>query len=330
MWRAPIPTPCAGRLGLVLLPVLWAASLAPAADKPPLQNTETSEGQWTFSALPKSFQNNPMVDETVITEMTEEGKKLAPPTRAAPVYYLAQPAGYHVEGHGTAANQPPPQAELETSMKQALAINGYLPAAPGQPPALLIVFVWGVHNNLDAGSAEVEGSAFQDLKHKNLLSRAALVGGNKFAGELKAALEKHERLAEVHNIGMLDPLKLFIERDWKTRQLYEQARADCYYVVASAYDYPASTRGERKLLWRSKMTVDAQGISMTETLPTLILNAGKYLGRDMPEPATIARRVTREGQTKLGPLEVKEYLEKSPAPAAENKPAAPPKPESKP
>ncbi len=322
---------------LLLLPVVWAADLPPPAQKPS-QKTESSEGQFVFSLLPKALQKNPLMDQTVITEMTEEGKKLPLPSRENPAYYVAQPGGYHMEGHGLADEKQPSAAELANSLQRALAINGYLPTSPGHPPSLLIIYYWGSHNNLDPGSAEVEGTAFIDAGHKNLLSRAALVGGNKFASELKKALEMQDRHKEMKAMASpdiapmmsaLSPLQLFLQRDPKIRQLYEESLADCYYAVASAYDYLAGARGERKLLWRSKMTVDAQGVSMTDTLPRLILSGGRYFGRDMPESATITKRMLQEGQVKLGPLEVKEYLEKTAGPASEKTPAIPPEKEPK-
>ena len=318
MRRAPRPLLLAGIAGLFLLP--GGAAAGPAAPDRPGKGTESSEGQWVFSLLPKSFQDNPFVDQTVITEMTEAGRKIPPPSREKPSYYFAQPSGYHGEGHGTETNHPPPEELLARSLRQALAVNGYLPAPPGQPPALLILYVWGVHNNLDTNldpSRQDVGGTFLDVGHRNLISRAALVGGTRFAGELKAALEQHDRMKETPTTPLLDPLRLFTERDPKSRQLVEQSKADCYYVVASAYDYQAGVHGARKLLWRSKMTVDARGVSMTDTLPTLILGAGKYLGRDMPEAATMTRRMQRTGQATLGPLEVKEYLEKLPPPAGQ-------------
>ena len=305
---------------LLLAPALRAGDPTAASGRsPPL--TESSEGQWVFSLLPRSIQKNPFVDQTVVTEMTDDGRKLPPPSPGNPAYYVAQAAGYHTEGHGTAAEEPPPEAVLAGCLQQALAANHYLPAEPAHPPTLLIFYVWGAHHTLDQGSDEI-GAAFPDVGHKNLLSRAALVGGTKFAAELREALQKHDLQAEVTTLATaLDPLHLFIERDPKTRQLYEQSRTSCYYVVASAYDYQAIARNQgRKLLWRSKMTVDAAGVSMTETLPTLVLNSAKYLGRDMPESATFTRRINPNGRVNLGPFEVMEYLEKTPAAKPEAKP----------
>lgn len=62
------------------------------------------------------------------------------------------------------------------------------------------------------------------------------------------------------------------------------------------------------------MTVDSRGVAMRDTLPGLILNAGKYLGVDMPEAATMTKRLQRDTTVKLGPLEVEEYLDKPVAP----------------
>lgn len=311
----------AGLAGLLCLPAVLMGG-------PPLQNTESSEGQFVFSLIPRAFQKNPLLDQTVVTELTEEGKKLPPPSPARPVYYVFQPAGYHAEGHGAEDRNPPPADELAAVMQRALAVNGYHPATAAHPPSLLIIFHWGIHTNLDEGSSEIEGSGFPDVGHKNLLSRAALVGGNRFAGELREVLQKQDREDELRadlpaefssmltNFG---PLRLFTERDAKTRQLYEDALADCYFAIASAYDCAAAAHGQRKLLWRCKMTVDSRGVSMRDSVPSLILNAGKYLGVDMPEAATMTKRMKRDEKVTLGPLEVEEYLDQA-APRPPDKP----------
>jgi hypothetical protein len=311
--------------------VCWVLLPAARAEEMKEQDIESSEGRWVFSLLPKSLQKNPVVDQTVITEMTEEGKKLALPSRENPAYYVAEAGGFHAEGQGPVDAKLPPAAELENCLQRALATNHYLPASPGHPPSLMILYHWGVHTNLDRGSAEIAGSAMPDTGHRNLLGRAALVGGNKFAAELKTALEKQDLQDETtfapagSMLSSMGPLRLFTDRDRRTRQLYEESLADCHFVVASAYDYHAAAQGQRKLLWRSKMTADSLGVAMVDTLPGLILNAGKYLGRDMPVAATLSKPVNRETSTKLGPLEVKEYLEtstpaKSPEPAPKDQP----------
>lgn len=294
---------------LVLTPLLLAA--ANSAPTP----IESSEGQWAFSILPKSFQKTPLVDETVLTEMTDEGRKVSAPTADSPAYYVAVPAGLHNEGFATDSDHPPSDAILADCLTRALAVNHFLPAEPGHPPSLLISYVWGVHNNLSQGSDEI-GVASPDVGHRNLLSRAALVGGTAFAAKLKVALEAQdlENARPGEHIEILSPMRLFLERDSRTRQLFAQAMGDCYFLVASAYDYQAAARKEgRRLFWRSKMTVDASGVAMADTLPTLVLNSGIYLGRDMPEAATLMRPAARKTEVKLGPLDVKEVVDQADA-----------------
>jgi hypothetical protein len=319
--------------GLLLSAVVLAGS-------PPLTNTESRETKLHLDLLPRSLQKNPLVDQTVITELTVEGKKLPPPSPAHPVYYVTESAGVRKEGHAPADRQPPKAEELAATLQRALAVNGYLPATPAHPPTLLIVYYWGAHTNLESGSEAEGDTGIPDVDHKNLLSRAALVGGTKFAEDLRQALEKQDLEDQAHAlavppsdipsddvsemikamsviIGKTGPLAKFINRDIKTGQLFDEARADCYYVVASAYDYAAAAHGQRRLLWRSKMTVDSQAVAMRDTLPGLILNAGKYFGVDMPEAATLSKRALGEGSVKLGPLKFENSQDQPSVPPAD-------------
>lgn len=271
---------------------------------------ERDGGEFVFSILPKAFQKNPLVNMTVITEMTAEGKQVAPPTGENPAYYLGQAGGFHVEGH-PAGDVPPPPAEIERSVQKALSASHYLPAPEGRVPQLLLVFHWGAHNHLDR--------EFPDLGHKNMISRAALVGGKKFSEEFARALEDEDTYKEAgsyQTLGdSLSPLRLFKDKNAHNTELVEQAMADCYYVAVSAYDYGRLARGEKILLWRTKMTVDARGISMTETMPTLIATGGTYFGREMEQAVTPIRRVLRQGRVQVGtPQVVKERPASEPAP----------------
>jgi hypothetical protein len=300
--------------------LLLLASAAQAGNPPsslsPKRPDDRSEGEFVFSILPKAFQKNPLVNMTVITEMTAEGKQVTPPSAEKPVYYLAQPGGYHVEGH-PAHDTPPPPAEVERSVQKALAATHYLPAPEGHVPELLFVFHWGAHNRLD--------SEFPDIGHKNAISRAALAGGKKFSEDFARALEEEDLYKEAGSYALfgdqLSPLRLFKDKDARTTELVEQATADCYYVAVSAYDYAKLTRGVKVLLWRTKMTVDARGISMTETFPTLIATAGPYFGREMEQAVTPIRRVLRQGRVQVGtPQVVKDAPENAPPRANQARP----------
>jgi hypothetical protein len=127
---------------------LVAAVAKPEQTVDPRKAVSVHSGDLVFSLLPKSFQRNPVVDFTVITEMTDEGRKVAAPSSGNPVYYETGMGTYLQLGQGTPAGEKSPaMAELEKQLRGALAANGYLPAKlPKHQPSIQIIFYWGSHS----------------------------------------------------------------------------------------------------------------------------------------------------------------------------------------
>jgi hypothetical protein len=109
-----------------------------------------------------------------------------------------------------------------------------------------------------------------------------------------------------------NPVNLFKRSDPKNEFLVDQAASNVYYVVASAYDYKAMLAKQRVLLWRTRMTVASAGISQDQGLPTLVLTAAPYFGKEMAEPEIINKRAVRDGSVEVGTPTVVEP-EKDPA-----------------
>ena len=296
---------------LLLGTALFAAE--PAA---PAFKKEEKKSEWVFSLLPKSFQKNPRIDLTVITEMTELGKKLPPVTPAKPVYFVTQSGGFNQRGHAPGNEKTLKEADLERLLIHSLATSGYLPAGdpPQHPISLAIVYTWGSHNLLVEGDEENPSLSGQ-MVARNILDRAALVGGEKFAAKLLKLFEEADSLAIAgsarpppdgqavigpEQMEFMNPVNMFRRADSKNDFLVDQTANDVYYVVASAYDYGALLRKERRLYWRTRMTVAAQGVSQEQTLPTLIASAGPYFGKDMPEVEILSKRATPEGKVEIG------------------------------
>ena len=299
-----------------------APSSLPASSTPiSLSAKKPAESQWVFSLLPKSLQKNPHLELTVITEFTDAGKKLAPVSPAQPAYFITQSSGYRALGHAPGNERTLPADQIEKLLVRALATNGYRPAdLPAHAPTLVIFYAWGSHNLLVEGDAE-NPSLSGDRVARNLLDRAALVGGEKFAKELLQLFQQADAQALANPPARVDPsgavptiqpilgaaqleftnpVNLFKQRSAKNEALVDQAAADVYYVVASAYDHAALAQKQRVLLWRTRLTVAAQGVSQEQTLPTLIATAAPYFGREMPEPEVLTRRAVRDGTVEIG------------------------------
>lgn len=308
------------RLLLLLLgatPIVSRAAEAPApapAKSEPAPAPKDSSG-WVFSLLPKSFQKNPLLELTVITEMTAAGKKLPPPSAAVPAYFDLFTTGPRHLGHAQGSGRTLPQADVERLLIRALAPNGYRPAQPpASPPSLVIIYAWGAHFMLTEGDEENPVLSGEQVA-RNLLDRAAMVGGEKFARQLRELFEQADLLSMSGGMrappggeavitpamaDFLNPVSMFKRASAKNEFLFDQAASDVFYVVASAYDYRSMAENKRQLLWRTRMTVAAAGVSPQQALPTLLLSAAPYFGKEMAEAAILSKRTVPEGRVEIG------------------------------
>jgi len=311
----PVP-----RCALLLLLLLTSAiafareASAPPAPKPAAENKDSGKNDWVFSLLPKSLQKNPRLELTVITEMTPAGRKLPPVSPDKPAYFEAFTSGPKAMGAGAYDEKMLKQEEVERLLLRSLATNGYLPAQrPAQPPSLLIVYAWGSHNVIR--EADEENPAFGgNALARNILDRAALVGGEKFATKMLELFERADALSSAANarvapggesviapaMAMMNPVEMFKREDPKNEFLVDQTASDLYYVVASAYDYQSVVDKRRLLLWRTRMTVASAGVNQEISVPTLVLSAAPFFGKEMTGPEIISKRSMREGTVEVG------------------------------
>jgi len=303
-----------------------------AAETPegPPQVKNAKESGWVFSILPKSMQANPPLDMTVITELTAEGKKRPVASAEKPQYYLSQCTGYLTLGHAPAGETKPPVEQLGAALTRSLASAGFLDAgSTNHPPELAILYNWGSHGTITDDPDDPTVS--DEAKVNNLITRALLVGGRKFTHDLVKALEDATTMKQAQDssasvpggqailsddaFAFANPISVLRRSSATTEFLMEQSNTDIYFVVASAYDYAAMAKGHHILLWRTRMTVSAAGVNMTQSLPALIATAGQYFGKDMPEPAALVRRA-KEGRVEIGTATVVEPSSKDAPPPA--------------
>ncbi|HTT57188.1 MAG TPA: hypothetical protein VMF63_08770 [Opitutaceae bacterium] len=291
-------------LTLRLAALAAASAIAlPAADPAPpgasLPAVDAPRSPWSLEVLPRSFQKNPPVDMTVITNMTDAGRKRPPATADRPTYFLVYLTPMREEGQNEGGERPPTPAAMEQAIQRALAVNNFLPADAQHPPSLLAICHWGVSNQLPEGHG--------DAGNLYALTRARLVGGERFAADYRQALTQEQLDSEFGGqISLLSPLKRFTQRDYKTSTLLDRANAEFYFATVSAYDFGAFQRGQRELLWRTMMTVHVNGIAMTDAVPAVIFASAGYFGREMSEAVVLQRRALRDVRVDVGEPKVLE------------------------
>ena len=324
--------PLAPRVSLVGFALLGLAAMAAASAAEPPQSEK--EDFTLSSLLPLAWQKRPQVSFNAITEMTAAGKAKRVPTSENPMYYVTAPSRFKQLGWSVAAGEkPPPVEEIDALMRKALAENGYLPTTDERPrPDVLIVFEFGSHGTdpvailpeipipPPVGSSELVRLVVSDVSlFKDIIDRAVMVGGGKFALELKAALDEEVRNLwtnkSLERSGAIpmpvspdfsSPFQIFIRGGNAdlVAHLSEVVFNTCYFVVATAYDFEGVEKKEKIVLWQTRMTVEARGVSMREVMKPLVQNTAYYLGRDMPEAAMVRKRIDREGTVTIGEAEV--------------------------
>ena len=305
--------------GLAVIMPAVAIAVSPSPTSSAATDSEPEKFEWS-DLLPTAWQENPRLHFTVTTELSEAGKKLPEVTPEHPAYFQLRVSGYREVGDTPAGEKTLKAEEIEPTLVRALATSGYQPAKPDRAPSLLVTYRWGTHNLIDPDNPDRSQAV------RNILDRALLVGGEKFAGDLGAAYREAAVFAPISkNLPpevreFTDPINLLKMRDSKTRFLVERTTDDIYFIVAAAYDYKAFMEHRLVLLWRTRVTVTSQGVTQGQTLPTMIATAGPFFGKETDGAEIIGRHTIPRGHVEIGtPTVVKPADAPAQAPAEKAK-----------
>jgi len=265
--------------------------------------------------LPMAWQRRPKVRFNVYTEMTPEGRKRRAPTPEQPVRYFANPArfaetGWLVERAGSH----PAASEVEEAMRNAFQANGYTAVSSlDQKPDVMVFITYGSHatdptylatpEELAAGpdgADELVKFIFRDPQlYRDIIDRAQFVAGDQFARDLAKAINDF-RHPPIGLPDLFTPLRVRGGDFDRMAYFTDVAFHSCYYAMASAYDFSAAQKGQKILLWRTKMTVVNYGLDVNEAIRPLIGAGGAYLGRETPEAVVVESHIDRKGRVIIG------------------------------
>ena len=107
-------------------------------------------------------------------------------------------------------------------------------------------------------------------------------------------------------IGLIDGVFLQSLSVWHKEILYALDRGILVYGSSSmgAIRAAGGDAGRGRQLFvagcASCHGMTAQGVSQQDTLPTLVLNAAPYFGKEMSEPELLSKRAVRDGNVEVG------------------------------
>lgn len=240
------------------------------------------------------------VQVITVTDTTPAGALRRRASAVNPVYYIAVNAGYREVGGMVAGEKVPVKEEVLKTMAKVLGKQGYLPATAEHPASLLMLWTWGTMNTdrMFMGGDDTEG---RQVNRRQLL---------RFMGAYKLGLISKEGSAlqdELSSAGMMF-------KDAPSELISDMASEDLYIAAIAAYDHAAAVRGQKELLWTTKISCPSRGLSLPETLPVMLALAGPNIGRETLRPVVVTATEKFKTEVSIGDPTVVEYLEKNPLP----------------
>lgn len=235
-------------------------------------------------------------DITVIGDMTEAGRKIAPPTRESPAVYVPLVLGYREGGQALAGEAPPPARDaVLRELAKTLAENHYLVASERRlEPSLLLVLAWGsVNPVVDFTEVEVPGLPSADGPTIDVLAVKSIVNAKEMLALVAGRTPQNFALTPKH----------VRNSDWE--EVSSDMKDERYFVLVAAFDWKAAEAKKKVLLWAAKMSVRSTGTTLAQVFPSLIKNGAPIFGRETAKPMRITAPVpVREGRVDVGPTQV--------------------------
>ncbi len=210
-------------------------------------------------------------ETVVVTDRFTTAPDFIPPTAEAPCPYFLLSGSELALGASVAGQKQTEAQAIATLVAKALRDQHYLPTTVGGPaPQLVIVFHWGNANleldeweETDPQSGESENRAIAG----NTPTIARLIG-------LDRLQERSLSLAEEHRLATI-------------------LSEDRLYLVIAALDAAALADGQRRLVWRTWISIPALRHNLPRDLPAMLAHAAPHFGRESAAPLIFSRGEAR-------------------------------------
>jgi hypothetical protein len=195
------------------------------------------------------------------------------PAPGKPIHYLVIGGVERNIGDDVAEVRRPDEVMVRRELAKALASQGFIEAKEGGPkPQIAILFSWGSANY----------HANDEIMF--------LAGAGGFGDKNKAEI--------VQLLGM-DKANRHVISQFDADQLNDAIRNDRVYMVIAAWDLEAAARKQRRLLWRTRISLDWRDDS-PETFTVMLASAAPFFGRDTEKGVFVDDFLRRKAEVTIG------------------------------
>jgi hypothetical protein len=226
--------------------------------------------------------------------------EMARPMPGKPITYLIVGGVEKNLGDAVVNLKLPDAATVRGEVTKALASQGYVEAREGGPkPQIAILFSWGTANLVTLDADELTPPPPPGVSPGNPQEALGVLQFNRREINQLIGADKADR----HWLGAL-------EGD----QLNEAYRNDRIYVTVAALDVAAAARKERRLLWRTRISLDWRDHA-AGSFSVMLASAAPFFGLNTARGVFVDDALRRKAEVEIGPTRViEEPREKSPPP----------------
>jgi len=214
----------------------------------------------------------------VVADVLIDPPALARPTKENPIYYFMLGGAERSLGDSIAGEKMPKREEVAREVVAALATQGYQLTKLGGPrPSIVILFTFGSANMSTFELSDTDpttGETTSSTIAFNQREIAQLVGADKASRHLLMSSEAD--------------------------RINEAARDDRLYVLVAALDAEALVKKQKKLVWRTRMSIESRRHSLPESLRVMLKSGAPHFGTGSDLPVFVEDVDRRKAEVQIG------------------------------
>jgi hypothetical protein len=200
------------------------------------------------------------------------------PAPGKPVHYVIVGMAERTLGAAIAGEPQPDKAMLQREVEKALASQGFVRTQLGGPiPTLALIVTWGSANLMMDDFTETDPATGAE-------STSTVVYNRREIAQLVGADKANRRMVSSSDADAIN----------------DAARQDRLYLFIGAFDALALAKKQKKLLWRTAMSIESRRTSLPESLPIMLASAAPWFGRDTELPVFVDDAVRRKAEVHIG------------------------------
>jgi hypothetical protein len=230
----------------------------------------------------------------VVSDVVDPKAPLLRPSKESPVYYIILGGTERTLGDSIAGEPMPKREQLTSELERAMASQGFTLTRIGGPrPHIAILYSYGTANLSTVDLDDTDPTTGETTTTTIAFNRreiAALVGAFK---------------ADRH-------LLMSSEAD----RINEAARDNRLYLFVAAFDVEALVKKQKKIIWRTRISIDSRRHNLPDSLHVMLASAAPYFATETDLPKFIEDADRRKAEVLIGtPTVVEEPAPKAPPPA---------------